>query len=66
MAGYRGQFTQVNPGYEIFVPNDDAGKIVEGTNHAGANPVGLGARDTLRLEKRIFIVRCRLCITRFR
>ena len=45
-TGYTGE-----PGYEIFVPNDDAGKLWRALITAGANPVGLGARDTLRLEK---------------
>lgn len=45
-TGYTGE-----PGYEIFVPADQAIEIAERLVAAGAQPVGLGARDTLRLEK---------------
>lgn len=45
-TGYTGE-----PGYEIFVPNDDAPELWRALIDAGATPVGLGARDTLRLEK---------------
>lgn len=45
-TGYTGE-----AGYEIFIPNDDAPKLWRSLVDAGATPVGLGARDTLRLEK---------------
>ena len=37
--------------YEIFVPNNQAATLWRNLINAGATPVGLGARDTLRLEK---------------
>lgn len=45
-TGYTGE-----SGYEIFIPNSDAAKLWKSLVDAGAIPVGLGARDTLRLEK---------------
>lgn len=45
-TGYTGE-----AGYEIFVPNEDAPLLWRALIDAGAVPVGLGARDTLRLEK---------------
>ena len=49
-TGYTGE-----PGVEIFVGNDDAPRLWTALLKAGAGsglvPVGLGARDTLRLEK---------------
>ena len=45
-TGYTGE-----AGYEIFIPNNDAAKLWRTLISAGATPVGLGARDTLRLEK---------------
>jgi len=45
-TGYTGE-----AGYEIFVPNDEAPRLWRALIDAGATPVGLGARDTLRLEK---------------
>ncbi|RJU84560.1 MAG: hypothetical protein DWC02_07815 [Candidatus Poseidoniales archaeon] len=45
-TGYTGE-----SGYEIFVPNSDAATLWRGLIGAGAIPIGLGARDTLRLEK---------------
>ncbi len=45
-TGYTGEL-----GYEIFVPAAEADGLAEGLVTAGAVPVGLGARDTLRLEK---------------
>jgi aminomethyltransferase len=45
-TGYTGE-----AGYEIFVPNEDAPLLWRALIEAGAVPVGLGARDTLRLEK---------------
>jgi aminomethyltransferase len=37
-------------GYEIFVPRDDAAYIWNLLIEKGARPVGLGARETLRIE----------------
>jgi aminomethyltransferase len=45
-TGYTGE-----AGYEIFVPAADAPAVAERIVAAGARPCGLGARDTLRLEK---------------
>jgi aminomethyltransferase len=45
-TGYTGE-----SGYEIFIPNDEAPLLWRLLVGAGATPVGLGARDTLRLEK---------------
>lgn len=45
-TGYTGE-----AGYEIFVSNSDAPRLWRALVDAGATPVGLGARDTLRLEK---------------
>ncbi len=45
-TGYTGE-----AGYEIFVSNNDAPRLWRALVDAGATPVGLGARDTLRLEK---------------
>jgi aminomethyltransferase len=48
-TGYTGE-----PGVEIFVPNESAPllwKKILGCKGSGVVPVGLGARDTLRLEK---------------
>jgi len=45
-TGYTGE-----AGYEIFVPASDAPSVAEKIVAAGAKPCGLGARDTLRLEK---------------
>ena len=45
-TGYTGE-----SGYEIFIPNSDATKLWRSLIDSGATPVGLGARDTLRLEK---------------
>ena len=45
-TGYTGE-----PGYEIFIPNEDAPTLWRSLLQAGSTPVGLGARDTLRLEK---------------
>ena len=45
-TGYTGE-----AGYEIFVPNEIAPTLWRALIEAGATPVGLGARDTLRLEK---------------
>ncbi len=45
-TGYTGE-----AGYEIFVPNEQASILWRALINAGATPIGLGARDTLRLEK---------------
>ena len=45
-TGYTGE-----PGCELFVPAHRAGEVWDRLVAAGAAPVGLGARDTLRLEK---------------
>ena len=45
-TGYTGE-----AGYEIFVPNGEARVLWRALIQNGATPVGLGARDTLRLEK---------------
>lgn len=45
-TGYTGE-----PGYELFVPGTAAAPLAERLLAAGATPIGLGARDTLRLEK---------------
>jgi len=48
-TGYTGEV-----GYEIYVENDEARRVWDGLLAAGApaglRPIGLGARDTLRLE----------------
>ncbi|HTT26015.1 MAG TPA: glycine cleavage system aminomethyltransferase GcvT [Thermoplasmata archaeon] len=45
-TGYTGEL-----GYEIFVPAADALPLAERLVAQGVRPAGLGARDTLRLEK---------------
>ncbi len=45
-TGYTGEL-----GYEVFVRAEDADALAESLVALGAQPVGLGARDTLRLEK---------------
>jgi len=45
-TGYTGE-----SGYEIFIPNSEAPVLWRELIKSGAKPVGLGARDTLRLEK---------------
>jgi aminomethyltransferase len=48
-TGYTGE-----NGFELYFPNDEAERLWSGLLEAGANagvqPIGLGARDTLRLE----------------
>ncbi|MBW3658487.1 MAG: glycine cleavage system aminomethyltransferase GcvT [Actinobacteria bacterium] len=44
-TGYTGE-----PGSELVVPNDLAAPAFDALLEAGAAPIGLGARDTLRLE----------------
>lgn len=36
--------------FELFIPSDSADKIWDALLEKGAKPIGLGARDTLRLE----------------
>ena len=45
-TGYTGEL-----GYEVFVPAESADALAESLVAGGAVPIGLGARDTLRLEK---------------
>jgi aminomethyltransferase len=45
-TGYTGEL-----GYELFLPSSEADSVAESLVTAGATPIGLGARDTLRLEK---------------
>ena len=44
-TGYTGE-----PGVEIIMAAGDAVQVWDGLLEAGAEPIGLGARDTLRLE----------------
>lgn len=44
-TGYTGE-----AGYEIMIPNEQVGEFWDRLLDAGAAPIGLGARDTLRLE----------------
>lgn len=44
-TGYTGE-----RGFEIYCPSADAERVFRSLLDAGAKPVGLGARDTLRLE----------------
>ena len=44
-TGYTGE-----DGYEIILPADQASRFWQGLHTAGVKPIGLGARDTLRLE----------------
>lgn len=44
-TGYTGEL-----GFEVILPNNRAGLVWEDAIDAGAKPIGLGARDTLRLE----------------
>ena len=45
-TGYTGE-----AGYEIFIENSQAPVLWRSLLNSGATPIGLGARDTLRLEK---------------
>lgn len=47
-TGYTGE-----DGFELFVPSHDAAVVWQALLGAGAKPIGLGARDTLRLEARL-------------
>ena len=44
-TGYTGE-----DGFEVMVPNDDAADLWQRLHDEGVAPIGLGARDTLRLE----------------
>ncbi len=44
-TGYTGE-----DGFEIMLPNDDAAMLWQDLHRQGVAPIGLGARDTLRLE----------------
>ncbi len=44
-TGYTGE-----DGYEIMLPGAEAPAVWDALTHAGVEPAGLGARDTLRLE----------------
>jgi len=44
-TGYTG-----SGGFELYIPNDSAGKIWDALLEGGVTPCGLGARDTLRME----------------
>lgn len=44
-TGYTGE-----DGYEILLPNDDVVSLWDALLNNGVKPIGLGARDTLRLE----------------
>jgi aminomethyltransferase len=45
-TGYTGEAL----GFELFVPREQAGRFWDRMLSLGASPIGLGARDTLRLE----------------
>ncbi len=47
-TGYTGE-----DGFELFIPAADAVAVWTALTAAGARPIGLGARDTLRLEARL-------------
>lgn len=47
-TGYTGE-----DGFELYIPAAEALQVWEQLIEAGARPVGLGARDTLRLEARL-------------
>jgi aminomethyltransferase len=47
-TGYTGE-----DGFELFVPASSAAPVYKAVLDAGAAPIGLGARDTLRLEARL-------------
>jgi aminomethyltransferase len=44
-SGYTGE-----DGFEISIPNNKVEKLIKFLKENKVNPVGLGARDTLRLE----------------
>ncbi len=44
-TGYTGE-----DGFEIMLPNEQAASFWDGLKETGVQPIGLGARDTLRLE----------------
>jgi len=47
-TGYTGE-----DGFELFMPADEAPSVWRALHAAGVPPIGLGARDTLRLEARL-------------
>jgi len=47
-TGYTGE-----DGFELFVPADRAAHVWGALRETGAHPIGLGARDTLRLEAKL-------------
>lgn len=47
-TGYTGE-----DGFELFIPADGAVAVWNAFTERGAKPIGLGARDTLRLEARL-------------
>ena len=47
-TGYTGE-----DGFELFVNNEQAPAVWQALLEAGAKPIGLGARDTLRLEAKL-------------
>jgi aminomethyltransferase len=47
-TGYTGE-----DGFELFVPSEKAAELWDHLIEAGVKPIGLGARDTLRLEARL-------------
>jgi aminomethyltransferase len=47
-TGYTGE-----DGFELFVPADKTTEVARKLIDAGASPIGLGARDTLRLEAKL-------------
>ncbi|MGB1701271.1 MAG: glycine cleavage system aminomethyltransferase GcvT, partial [Nannocystaceae bacterium] len=47
-TGYTGE-----DGFELFVPSHRAADVWSALREAGAHPIGLGARDTLRLEAKL-------------
>jgi len=53
-SGYTGE-----DGFELMIPNDDAPKVwrslFKNGEDLGVKPIGLGARDTLRLEKALLL-----------
>ena len=57
-TGYTGEVV----GFELFVPREIAGMIWERVHECGAMPIGLGARDTLRLEAGLPLYGHEFCI----
>ncbi len=61
-SGYTGE-----DGFEIYVSADEVGKVwdalLEAGRSAGIKPIGLGARDTLRLESGMMLYGNEMCET---